>query len=95
MRRQVQRREYQHAFNLARKARRRGDAVSCERRLKHAERYIALEDRFQARIDEAKTRKADLVAKHAREREERTLKGKARYLRQLEDELDAVADADD
>lgn len=98
MRSQVRRREYRHAFNLARKARRRGDVASCERWLRHAERCLALEDRFQASIDKAKSRKADLIAKHAREREERTLKGKERYLHQLEDELeqiDAMAEADD
>jgi hypothetical protein len=59
--------EYDHALNLARRERRRGNVIGAERWLKHADRQLAIAERLQAAIDASRLREAGLSAEHARE----------------------------
>lgn len=61
MRRYRPRSDYTHALNMARKARRRGDVGSAERWLKHADRYLALDDHREASLHKANLREAELA----------------------------------
>jgi len=59
--------EYDQALNLARKARRHGDAVAADRWLRHAERHLALAHREFAFEDAAELRRIELEAAATRQ----------------------------
>jgi hypothetical protein len=59
--------EYEFALNLARKERRRGDVIAADRWLKHADRHLAIADRFRASRDASMLREAELSAARVRE----------------------------
>jgi len=63
--------EYEFALNLARKERRRGDVIAADRWLKHADRHLAIADRFRASTDASMLWDAELSAARVRQSMER------------------------
>jgi hypothetical protein len=61
MRRYRPRSDYTHALNQARKARRRGDVASAERWLKHADRYVLLDEHLEASLHRTNLREAEMA----------------------------------
>jgi len=79
--------EYQFALNLARKERRRGDVIAADRWLKHADRHLAIAERFRASIDASMLRDAELSAARVRESAQREDLLRARAQASLQKEL--------
>lgn len=90
--RRIRRNEYEHALNLARKARRRGDILAADRWLKHADLYLAIDGRLFAAADKLIRRNAEFAGKRAQKNEKQYFQERVRVLHELEEELDWIDD---
>jgi hypothetical protein len=87
MKKWLRRSEYDHARNLARRERRRGNVIEAERWLKHADRQLAIAERRRASIDASILRETELAAARVRERAEHEELHRTRARASLQEKL--------